>query len=159
MDNIEKGILSDGMNFMTNDNSWSVGAEGQPTVAGFQDFAIGFAEMINKEVSGYYLNSPQMPNTVSTIYMGRHINNTATESRKGNLWGYLPGAQFNLQVHTDWHTHPSNGYSDAARTRPSGLYDGGGDIGSKKNALNAPHPYNRPLNFIILTRGYAPIYY
>ena len=87
MDNIEKGILSDGMNFMTNDKSWSVGAEGQPTVAGFQDFAIGFAEMINKEVSGYYLSSPQTPNTVSTIYMGRHINNTATESRKGNLWG------------------------------------------------------------------------
>ena len=90
MDNIEKGILSDGMNLKTNDNSWSIGGEGQPTVEGFQDFAIGFAEMIHKEVSGYYLSNPQTPDVVSTIYMGRHINNTATESRKGRLWGHLP---------------------------------------------------------------------
>ena len=72
MDNIEKGILSDGMNLKTNDNSWSIGGEGQPTVEGFQDFAIGFAEMIHKEVSGYYLSNPQTPDVVSTIYMGRH---------------------------------------------------------------------------------------
>lgn len=159
MDNIEKGILSDGMNFMVNDNSWAVGEKGQPTVAGFQDFAVGFAEMINKEVSGYYLSNPQAPNTVNTIYMGRHVNNTATKSHKGSLWGHLPNMQFNMQVHTDWHTHPTYGHSDADRTRPSGLYDGSGDIKSKNVALGQPHPYNRPLKFMILTRGYAPIYY
>jgi hypothetical protein len=159
MDNIEKGILSDGMNFKTNDNSWSVGGEGQPTVEGFQNFAVEFAEMINKEVSGYYLSNPSTPNIVNTIYMGRHINNDETTSYKGNVWGALPGMQFNMQVHTDWHTHPTYGHSVADRTRPSGLNDGKGDIGSKSNALGQPHPYNRPLNFIILTRGYAPIPY
>lgn len=87
---------------MVNDNSWAVGEKGQPTVAGFQDFAVGFAEMINKEVSGYYLSNPQAPNTVNTIYMGRHVNNTATKSHKGSLWGHLPNMQFNMQDSTDW---------------------------------------------------------
>ncbi len=35
MDNVEKSILSDGMNFMTNDNMWTIGGAGQPTVEGF----------------------------------------------------------------------------------------------------------------------------
>ena len=35
IDNVEKSILSDGMNFMTNDNMWTIGGAGQPTVEGF----------------------------------------------------------------------------------------------------------------------------
>lgn len=86
--------------------------------------------------------------------MGRHINNTATESRKGNLCGHLPDMQFNMQIHTDWHTHPTYGHSEAARTTPSPQ-----DYKSKNNTLGQRHPYNSPLNFIILTKGYAPISY
>lgn len=37
IDNIEKGILSDGMNFKTNANVWEVGGQEQPTVEGFQN--------------------------------------------------------------------------------------------------------------------------
>ncbi len=159
MDKIEKGILRHGMNFKTSDNSWSVGGEGQPTVDGFQDFVISFAEMINKELAGVYLSDPSTPDVVNTIYVGRHIRNTATMSYKGNVWGHFPGMQFNAQIHTSWHTHPSFGYNESDRTRPSGWNDGKGDIGSKRNALGAPHPSNRPLHFIILTRGYAPIPY
>ncbi len=155
MDNVEKGILSDGMNFMTNDNMWSVGGAGQPTVEGFQNFAIGFAEMINKEVSGYYMNQPGTPDVVSDIYMGRHINNTATMSKKGGAREVnnmtLNGT---AQVHTDWHTHPTYGHSEASRTTYSEQ-----DMKSKINALRSPHPSQRPSYFMILTRGYAPIYY
>ncbi|WP_295961745.1 hypothetical protein, partial [uncultured Alistipes sp.] len=154
MDNIEKGILRDGMNFKNNANVWETGGPGQVSVEGFQNFAIGFAEMINKEVAGYYLSNPQTPDVVSTIYMGRHINNTATKSYKGNLWGHLPDMQFNMQIHTDWHTHPTYGHSEAARTTPSPQ-----DYKSKNNTLGQRHPYNSPLNFIILTKGYAPISY
>ncbi len=155
MDNIEKGILSDGMNFMTNDNMWDIGGEGQPTVGGFQDFAVGFAEMINKEVSGYYLSNPSTPDAVSTIYMGRHIKNNATTSYKGGAYEVnrmtLDGT---ARVHTDWHTHPTYGYSRAARTKYSEQ-----DMRSKMNTLGFPYPAQRPANFMILTRGFAPIYY
>lgn len=54
IDNIEKGILSDGMNFKTNANVWEVGGQEQPTVEGFQNFAIDFSEMIGREVAGFY---------------------------------------------------------------------------------------------------------
>ncbi|MDR1517839.1 MAG: RHS repeat-associated core domain-containing protein, partial [Dysgonamonadaceae bacterium] len=159
MDNVEKGILSDGMNFMTNDNMWAVGGAGQPTVEGFQNFAIGFAEIINKEVSGYYLNQTGTPDVVSDIYMGRYINNNATTSYKGRSQEVntmtLNGTH---QIHTDWHTHPTNAPT-ADRLRPSGLHDNSGDIKSKNNALRYPNPNQRPSNFMILTRGYAPIYY
>jgi len=143
------------MNFKTNDNMWAVGSSGQPTVEGFQNFAIGFAEMINKEVSGYYLSQPGSPNVVSDIYMGRHINNTATSSYKGNPTAIntmtLNGTH---QVHTDWHTHPTFGYSDAARTTASPQ-----DRNSKANALGSPIPNQRPSYFMILTRGFPPVFY
>lgn len=155
MDNVEKGILSDGMNFMTNDNMWAVSGAGQPTVEVFQNFSIGFAEIINKEVSGYYLNQTGTPEIVSNIYMGRYINNNATTSYKGRAQAVnamtLNGTH---QVHTDWHTHPTYGYSNAARTTASPQ-----DRNSKANALRNPNPNQRPSQFMILTRGYLPIFY
>lgn len=154
MDNVEKGILSDGMNFMTTSQMWAVGGEGQPTVEGFQNFAVGFAEMINKEVAGFYFNQPETPDVVSHIYMGRHIDNTAISSKKGgNPWDANPDLQGVIQPHTSWHTHPTYGHSEAARTIASPQ-----DFDSKSNALKA-HPSQRPSYFMILTRGYAPIYY
>ena len=153
MDNIEKGILRDGMNFMTNDNMWAIGDEGQLTVDGFQNFVVGFADMIGKEVAGFYF-SRQGKNDVNYIYMGRHINNTQTESKTGlgpyNLQPSLMGV---IQPHTAWHTHPSN-FPDALRLVPSGLLDGRGDVGFKRN--QSIHGFK---NFIILTGGHPPINY
>lgn len=42
MDNIEKGILKDGINFKGNDNVIAVGGEGQASVAGVENFIVGF---------------------------------------------------------------------------------------------------------------------
>lgn len=155
IDNIEKGILGDGMNFMTNDNMWAVGSAGQPTVEGFQSFVIGFAEMINKEVSGYYLNQSGTPDVVSNIYMGQYIKNNATTSYKGRVLEVntmtLNGTH---QLHTDWHTHPTYGYSNAARTTASPQ-----DRKSKANTLRNPNLNQRPSHFMILTNGYSPIFY
>jgi hypothetical protein len=84
---------------------WDIGDQGQPTVDGFQNFAVGFAEMINKKVSGYYLSNPSTPDVVNSIYMGRHIRNDATTSYKGGVYEVnrmtLDGT---AQLHTDWHT-------------------------------------------------------
>ena len=157
MDNIEKGILSDGMNFMTSANVWEVGGQGQPTVEGFQDFAIGFGEMIGKEVAGFYY-SQQGQNNVSYIHMGSHQNNRYDQSSATpGVYSVRPDLLGTLQPHTSWHTHPTNAPT-ADRLRPSGLHDGKGDIGHKNNALMG-HPSQRPSYFMILTRGYAPIYY
>lgn len=113
--------------------------------------------MINKEVSGYYLNQSGAPDFVSNIYMGRYINNNATMSKKGGAQAVnsmtLNGTH---QVHTDWHTHPTNAPT-ADRLRPSGLHDNSGDIRSKNNVLGYPNPNQRLAHFMILTRGYAPI--
>ncbi len=154
MDNIEKGILSDGMNFMNNDNIWEIGSPGQPTIEGFQNFVIGFAEMINKEVAGYYMSQVATPDIVSHIYMGRHVDNSATSSYKGfGPWVHSPQLHGVIRPHTDWHTHPSYEYTNSTRTTPSPA-----DRSSKANALMG-HPSDRPSYFMILTRGYAPIYY
>ncbi len=157
MDNIEKGILSDGMNFLTSANVWEVGSQGQPTIEGFQDFAIGFGEMIGKEVAGFYY-SQQGQNNVSYIHMGSHQDNRYDRSYSSpGIYNVRPDLLGNIQPHTSWHTHPTNAPT-ADRLRPSGLHDGKGDIGHKNNALRG-HPSQRPSYFMILTRGYAPIYY
>ena len=154
MDKIEKGILSDDMNFETDDNVWDVGAPGQPTVEGFQDFAIGFGEMIHKEVSGYYLSRPETPLVVSNIYMGRHINNTLTESKTGlRLYNLRPELKGKIYMHTSWHTHPTYGYREADRTTASPQ-----DRDAKKRALEDQFSL-RPSYFIILTGGLPPIFY
>ena len=154
IDNIEKGILSDGMDFMNEDNMWEVGGEKQPTVDGFQKFVIDFSDLIVKELAGYYLNHPETPNNVSHIYMGYHVNNKFNKSQKGRgPWVLNPNLQGIFQLHTSWHTHPTYGYSKAERTTYSP-----GDLETKKSTLKG-NPIHIPRYFMILTRGYLPIYY
>jgi len=50
MEGIEKGILSDGVNFKENDNVISVGGEGKPTITGVENFVIELSEMVGLEI-------------------------------------------------------------------------------------------------------------
>ena len=155
MDKIEKGILKRDLNFKDNTNSWDIGGEGNPTVEGFENFAIGFSEMIGKEVAGYYLSKSDNPNVVTEIYMGQHINNTRTESKMPkSLQLQLKTTSGEYQTHTDWHTHPNYGYSKYDRTHGSE-----GDFESKEKAQEKLFPRQIPLYFIILTKGFPPIPY
>lgn len=147
MDNIEKGILSDGMNFKTQSNVWEVGGENQPTVESFQDFAIEFSEMIGKEVAGFYFTNPGQ-NNVSYIHMGKYENNKYYKSYSTpNIYSVRPDLKGKIKNHTSWHTHPSTAWS--SRLHPSDA-----DREHKRNHI--PQGVH---TFLILTRGYAPIQY
>lgn len=153
IDKIEKGILSDGMNLKSKSNVWEVGGKGQPTVEGFQNFAIGFSEMIGKELAGfYYAKSGQ--NDVSYIHMGKYENNRYDKSYSTpGIFSVRPELLGRIENHTSWHTHPSTA-PEADRIQPSGIATPGGDMEHKRNhLLQGFH------TFIILTKGYPPIYY
>lgn len=51
MDNIEKGILYDGINLLTNSQVWSTN---DVSIEGFQNFIIDYSDMVGREMGGYY---------------------------------------------------------------------------------------------------------
>ncbi len=152
IDNIEKGILSDGINFKENDNVIAVGGENQATIAGVQDFIINLSEMIGKEIGGFQ-HSQKGGSEPTSVYIGKYKNNTATEAKTGfnaRVTGLTPNQ---IDIHVDFHTHLSR-FADSDRLFPSGRTDGRGDIGYKKSQSK-----NGIKRFIILTKGHAPISY
>lgn len=148
IDKIEKGILSDGMNFMTSANVIETGNPGQPTIDGFQDFIIQFADMIGREMSGFYF-TPTGSDQIRYIHIGSYENNKHNHSTSSPPFYYVrPDLSGHIEPHTAWHTHPSiSPYFD--RTQPSGE-----DIKYKNNQVD-----NGVKQFIILTDGYSPIVY
>lgn len=56
IDNIEKGILSDGINFRDNNNLIAVGGDGQASVDGVETFALRLSEIVGKEIGGAYFS-------------------------------------------------------------------------------------------------------
>ncbi len=153
MDNIEKGILKDGINFKENDNVIDVGGKGQATVAGVEDFVTRFSDKIDKEMSGFHL-SGKGQNDISNIYISKYKNNTAQKASGGlNLYRTRPDLYQNVDIQADWHTHLSR-FPESDRLRPSGLYTPGGDMEYKRTQKN-----NGPKKFIILTTGHPAIPY
>jgi len=150
IDNIEKGILSDGMNFKTESNLISVGGENQTSLQGVQNFIVDFSEMIGKELSGYYLADKNTDN-INYVHIGKHVDNRYDKSYKG----YSPHKDYpniinNVYEHTDYHTHPSSANVND-KTQPSRQ-----DMDSKASTQKY-HPHVK--RFIILTKGYYPIPY
>ena len=154
IDKIEKGILSDGMNLMTDNNVIEVGGEGQATVEGFESFAIEFSEMIGKEVGGYYLSAKNQEE-VKYIYIGRTIDNTPTAAKAGfNIHNSnRPDLVGNVGMHTSYHTHLSM-FDTYSRTHSSGP-----DRKVRNDNIRTDTRQNGVKKFIILTRGYSPIDY
>jgi hypothetical protein len=144
IDNIQKGILSDGLNLKTNSNIINVNGKDDSFISGFENFIVQFSDMIGREISGYYFNGNES-GRINEIYIGRYENNTYNESCKGTAAKNLPLGTFNGKYfHTDWHTHPSNA-PDINRLRPSQQ-----DITSRNNSKDK---YNIK-EFIILTNGH-----
>jgi RHS repeat-associated protein len=143
---IEQGFLSDGMNLKTEDNVFGVGGEGQPSVEGFEDFALKLSNYLDKEVAGYYLSNTNETD-ISNIYLGGYEGNGAQNASSGfNLHRYSPDLVGNVEVRVDFHTHLSR-FGDSDRLRPSGTELPGGDMQYKRNQLrNIP-----TLRFIIIT--------
>lgn len=151
MDGIEKGILSDGVNFKTENNLIAVGGENQASLEGAQNFVIDLSEMAGVEISGYNLADKGTDN-ISNVHVGKYENNKYDKSYKN----YNPGRDYpssvmsGLYEHTDWHTHPSRA-SVSDKTRASET-----DLNSKSNTQK----YHKQVKkFIILTKGHLPIKY
>ncbi|GHV37014.1 hypothetical protein FACS1894178_8680 [Bacteroidia bacterium] len=147
IDNIEKGILSDGMNFKNNDNLINVGGEGQPTIEGVQNFVIELSEMVGKEIGGYHI-SDKGSDVINQSYIVKYKNNTDTKAFSpftDYYRNYYERAD-NIDIHVNFHTHLSR-FSDMEKLYPS------------KADINFKTEQNTVKRFIILTRGYSPINY
>ena len=121
IDNVEKGILSDGINFMKNDNVIAVGGKGQASVGGVEAFAVNLSDMVGKEVSGAYFSKDGAEATTQ-ISIGSYQNNTLTQSVSSGhaLWQRMnPDSQLGNSITGFFHTHPTTGYSVSDRTRAS----------------------------------------
>ena len=142
IDNIEKGILQDGINFKLQDNVIPVGGEGQASVGGFESFISQFSDLVGKEINGYYLSENGKEN-ISYVGVAQFKNNKYNQA---NSVFMLPRARPDLYgkvyQHTDFHTHPSGSmYID----REHGSLD---DL-SRKDRTMRDHPEIK--RFMIIT--------
>ena len=151
IEGIEKGILSDGVDFMNNNNIIAVGGENEASVNGVEEFVVNLSDMVGKEIGGaYYSKDGAGPTT--HISLGRYCNNGYTENNGGHgniLWNKLfPDSNIQTSLTGFFHTHPScANISVSDRTQPSG---------QDKRSRDAALKIMPDLEFYILTR---PIYY
>ncbi len=130
VDDIAKGILKDGQNFKTDDIIVDVNGENQPTTSQVQDFLVNISEYVGVEMSGAYLSNKDADNApISTIYIDEYNGNDQLNSWTSLTKMYSDESLKGMYMNTDFHTHPSMGYSENGRYIPSGTTDGrSGDI-------------------------------
>ena len=146
VNNIEKGILSNGMNLKDNDQVIAVGGSGQPTVEGVEDFALKLSGYVGKEIGGAYFSQGGAANTTH-MTIGKYKNNSLKETRgHGNTEGVRNGLK-TTELTAFFHTHPSLGISESDRTRASDA-----DKNARDNALKLMPS----MRFFIIT---DPLYY
>ena len=143
MDNIEKGVLSDGINLLNDSQSWSTD---DVSVEGFERFIIEYSDMVGREMGGYYYT--EIGGTdIKYINSGMGKNNTRTMSYPGpGIFRVRADLYGRVAPHTNWHTHPSNAEN---KLKPS-------DEDKKFKFNQSKHGLKR---FIILTGGSSPIEY
>jgi hypothetical protein len=143
MNHIEKGILSDGTNLLTDSQSWSTN---DVSVEGFQDFIIEYSDMVGCEMAGYYYTEIDGTD-IKYINSGMGKNNTPTTSQPGpGIYRVRPDLYGKINIHTNWHTHLSN---KDTKLQPS----------TKDYSFKSTHSKYGVRRFIILTGGYPPIEY
>jgi RHS repeat-associated protein len=150
IDNIDKGILSDGLNFKNDSNVVRVG-DGQATQEGVESFVLNLSEYVRREIGGAYFSNDETKETTH-ITIGGYINNTYTKNKsKGtSAIGRLSSTMEEFKkfkMKGMFHTHPNE---------PNKFFPSGQDLKSRNNALKS----DSKLNFYILThpdgRGKKP---
>lgn len=118
VDNIEKGILKDGINFKENNQVIEVGGKGQPSQKGVENFILAFSDYIDKEIAGYGLGK-KGETKVSYMYIGNFSDNDPTTSYAHyNLNTVRPDLIGTVSPLVNFHSHLSR-FGDAARLQPS----------------------------------------
>ncbi len=107
MDNIEKGILEDGINFKENNIVISVG-ENKASVDGVKSFVLKMSELVGKEIKGFCYSS-NSTNEVSDILINKYKHNTYTSSYGNtNALAKKYIDNFSLdKILITFHTHPN----------------------------------------------------
>jgi len=146
IDDIEQGILKDGMNFKTESNIIAVGGEGQATEDGVEGFALKLSEHIGKEVGGTYF-SKDGKDKITHIAIGKYKRNTHKSTKSKGITALIQfagsGKKFNEGVRGFFHTHPSGGnIKESDRVVPSDT-----DLEARDNSLKI----NPNLRFYLIT--------
>lgn len=119
IDGIAKGILTNGINFKTQNQVVDVGGSNQPSTKDVKYFMVKFADYINKEIKGYEF-SPKGAGNISHIYIGLYRDNTDTRSYAGIVSLPTMPTDFlkNVDIQSQFHTHLTK-FSDRERFSPS----------------------------------------
>lgn len=145
LDNIEKGILGDGMNFKENDNLFEVGGEEQPSEGGVKSFALALSEHVGTEISGLSYSSNGSGNTTDMV-LGKYKYNDrmgAKPTTSAELFKKYGNKYTNNNIFQAFHTHP-DGMLGATESDPKMSADYGN--------LQRQKPYLPNASFIILYR-------
>lgn len=102
--------MSDGLNLLSDSCAWSAD---DVSIEGFQEFIVKYSDMAGREMAGYYYT--EIGGTdLKYINSGKGKNNTHTMSYPGaDIFRVRRDLYGKVEVHTNWHTHPSN--SDSRR--------------------------------------------
>ncbi|WP_265430068.1 RHS repeat-associated core domain-containing protein, partial [Chryseobacterium sp. YIM B08800] len=124
VDNIAKGILEDGRNLKTTDYIIDVGGKNQPSLSQVEESILKISNYVGVEFSGAYLSKEDSANgKISSVYLdeyganGKHKENTNSSSSTSINFNSLK--RQGLFTNTDFHTHPTLGYSRNASTSSS----------------------------------------
>ena len=143
MNNIEKGVLSDGINLLTDSQVWSTD---DVSIEGFQNFIVAYSDMIGREMGGYYYTE-KGGSDLKYINSGIGKNNTRTSSQPGpGIYRVRRDLYGKVDVHTNWHTHPSDAYNKL-------------EVSKADYKFKSTHSDNGIKRFIILTGGHPPFEY
>ncbi len=141
---VERGILSDGINFQEDDIIIEVGGEGQPSEDGVKSFTLQLSEYIGKEIKGFSYSS-NASGDVTDMLLGKYINNTRTTSQATSIElqkKYGVNFSFN-NILQQFHTHP-DGKIGATQSAPH--------LSKDVEALQTDKPFVPNASFIILYR-------
>nr|WP_256499956.1 RHS repeat-associated core domain-containing protein [Flavobacterium sp. HSC-61S13] len=148
IDNIDKGILSDGMNLKTDSNVINVGGAGNATRTGVERFALELADYVGKEIKGAYFSN-NGTEEITHMTLGKYKGNTYTKSFSSGSDAIRDvvstiGEFKSYELKGFFHTHPN----EPSRFEPSGADKNSRDSGLKQNSK---------LNYYILTHpnGYG----
>ena len=144
VDNIEKGILKDGINFQKNDNVIAVGGKGQPSVEGVKSFTLQLSEYTGKEIKGFSYSSDGSKN-VTDMVLGKYVSNEFDKSYGSpNELRSKYGDNFsNNNILQEFHTHPK-GELGATQSAP--------ELSADVRGLQSDKPQIPNASFIILYR-------
>ena len=122
IDNIEQGILSDGINLKDDNQLIEVGGEDQASIEGVERFALQLSDYVGREIGGTYFSLDQAEGTTH-IGIGGYELNTETNTR--NFGNNLNGVIDNLrdiqryEFRGFFHTHPELSRGHDERFIPS----------------------------------------